>query len=154
MSDNHELIHMVNGPKPHLHSVWLYWGIFAALVFLTFMTVYLAKFDFGNMSIFVTLLIAGTKASLVFGVFMHLWFDSKFYSLMLTSTFFFLSLFLLFPLLDVESRNWVDAERDNFLPREEAVYQQKLEDPKALPMRPGLLKADEGELIFIEPGAH
>ena len=154
MSENHAYRHMVEGPKPHTHSVYLYWGVFAALVFLTFITVYLAKFDFGELSIVVTLLIAGTKACLVFAIFMHMAFDSKLYSLMLSMTLIFLGLFLLFPLLDVDSRDWVVPERDNFLPRNEMVYQNNLENPKALPMRPGLKKAEEDKLIFLEAGEH
>ena len=157
MSENHEehaYRHMVEGPHPHLHSVWLYWGIFALLVFLTVITVWLAKFDFGEMSIFVAMAVACTKASLVFCIFMHLWWDSKFYALILSTTMIFLGLFLLFPLLDVDSRDWVDPKRDNFIPRNEKKYEYQRANPEALPQRPGLKEADEGELIFIGPGHH
>ena len=85
---------------------------------------------------------------------MHMAFDSKLYSLMLSMTLIFLGLFLLFALLDVDSRDWVVPERDNFLPRNEMVYQNNLENPKALPMRPGLKKAEEDKLIFLEAGEH
>lgn len=146
--------HMVKGPKPHLHSVWLYWGVFFALVFFTVVTVSLAQYDFGKLNIIVTLLIASTKAILVMAVFMHLAFDNKFYAVIAATSLVFLSLFIGFPILDMNSRADLDAHNENYLPRDEAVYKHHLKDPNDLPLRPGLLEAAPDKLIFIGPGEH
>ncbi len=147
-------ITMVKGPKPHVHSVWLYWGVFAALVFLTVITVGLANYDFGKLNLVVTLLIASTKAILVMSIFMHLAFDSKFFAVIASTSLVFLSLFILFPLLDLGSRADLDSEQQNFLPRDEKVYQHELDMPKDLPLRPGLEEAKKADLIFVGPGEH
>lgn len=146
--------HMVQGPSPHTVSVWFYWGVFVLLLCLTVLTVYVATFDFGPMSTVVALLVASCKASLVCAFFMHLWFDNKFYTLILSSSLLFLSLFLLFPLLDEDSRAFVDPERENFLPREQQVFEYELKNPGALPLRPGLKEPNIADLIFSEPHKH
>lgn len=146
--------HLVRGPKPHLHSVWLYWGVFFALVFLTVVTVSLARYDFGKLNIIVTLLIASTKAILVMAIFMHLAFDNKFYAVIAATSLVFLSLFIGFPIMDMNSRADLDPHNENYLPRDEAVYKHYLKDPKDLPLRPGLQEADKAHLIFIGPGEH
>lgn len=147
-------IHKVKGPKPHLHSVWLYWSVFFALVMLTILTVFLAKFDFGKFNIIITFLIAGSKSLLVLGIFMHLAFDNKFFSLILGSSLIFLVLFILFPILDMASRSEVDNKISNFLPRDEKVLQHQQANPKALPLRPGLVEQPVEKLNFIPAGEH
>ena len=151
VNSEHQYKHMVKGPHAHVHPVGLYWTVFGLLVTLTILTVYLAGFDFGTFSVLVTLLIAGTKACLVMAVFMHLWYDNKFYALVVSVSLVFLSLFVLFPILDFESRDMVDAQRGNFGPRDEAVFQYKQENPDALPLRPGLVKPEKDKLVFEEP---
>ena len=146
--------HQVKGPVPHVHSVWLYWGVFFALVFLTILTVYLAKFDFGKFNVLVTFLIAGTKSLLVLSIFMHLAFDNKFFALILGASLIFLGLFLLFPILDMASRREVDPQISTFLPRDEKVLKHSQDKPKALPLRPGLLEAVPEKLNFTPAGEH
>jgi cytochrome c oxidase subunit IV len=147
-------INMVRGPIPHPHSVWLYWGIFLGLVILTAITVGLAQFDFGKLNLIVTLLIAGTKAILVMGFFMHLAFDNKFFAVIASTSLVFLALFILFPIFDLNTRADLDDKQANFLPRDERVYQHKTSKPEALPLRPGLQEAQKERLIFISPDAH
>lgn len=144
----------VPAPHPHILPLRVYLIVFGLLIGLTLLTVYLAGFDFGRFSVFMTLLIAGAKASLVFAVFMHLWFDSRFYALVISSSLVFLALFILFSLLDEDSRGFVDPVKRNFLPRDEKVYQYTLKNPDALPLRPGLLPPEKDKLIFVAPGHH
>jgi cytochrome c oxidase subunit 4 len=132
----HAYRHMVQGPQPHAHHVGLYWTVFGMLVVLTLLTVYLAEFDFGTMSVMVTLLIAGTKASLVLAVFMHLYFDNKFFALIVGVSLVFISLFILFPIIDMGSRDLVDPIRGDFVLRNEKVFDYESKNPGALPMRP------------------
>lgn len=145
---------MVQGPKPHPHSVWLYWAVFGALVCFTGITVWLAQFDFGKLNLVVTLMIAGTKAILVMAFFMHLAYDSKFFAVIASTSLVFLALFILFPMADLDTRADLDAEQLNFLPRDERVHKHTSDSPDALPLRPGLQEADKGKLIFIKPGEH
>jgi cytochrome c oxidase subunit 4 len=157
MQNSHDEVayrHMVRGPVPHVLPIWLYWVVFGALLGLTALTVFLADFDFGAFSIYMTLLIAGTKSALVLAVFMHLWFDSKFFSLVVGTSLIFLALFVIFPVIDLGSRGEVDPERDNFLPRDERVYEYELKHPNALPLRPGLVEAKESDLIWASPEGH
>lgn len=146
--------HLVRGPSPHLLPLWLYWLIFSILLFFTFVTVTLADYDLGSFSVFVTLLIAGTKASLVLAVFMHLWFDNKFFAMIVASSLVFLSLFILFPLLDFGSRDWLDKKKANFLPRNEQVYQFKQEHPDAPALMGGLKEIPDAELNHSAAGHH
>jgi len=145
--------HMVLGPKPHIQSVALYWIVFFALVSLTLLTVYLSHYDFGAWSVLVTLIIAGTKALLVMGFFMHLFFDNKFYALVASTSLIFLSIFILSSVLDFDSRSYVDEQDANFRLRDEKVYQRSL-NPENLPFRPGLSEPDKALLIDIGPGEH
>ncbi len=145
---------MVKGPKAHPHSVWLYWGVFFALVTLTVVTVAAAQYDFGNLNLIVAMIIAGTKACLVMGFFMHLAYDSKFFAVVAGTSLVFLALFILFPVYDLDSRADLDQQQTNFLPRDERVHKHQLDDPKALPLRPGLTDAQKDKLIFIGPGEH
>lgn len=147
-------IHMVTGPKPHAHPVWLYWGIFFTLVILTGLTVFLAGYDFGKLSVVVTLLIAGTKSMFVLGFFMHLAYDSKFFAVVISSSLIFLSLLILFCVLDVDSRAEVDPQTANFLPRDEKVFKYAKENPESLPLRPKLQEPDPKALIYAKPGEH
>lgn len=144
--------HLIQGPKPHhILPVSVYWGIFGLLLLLTVITVAVASYDFGSLSTVVALFVAAMKASLVCAIFMHLWFDSKFYTLILASSLLFLSLFLLFPLLDDSSRALIEPVRENFLPRDQLVYEYELQNPGSLPLRPGLKPAEKDKLIFIGP---
>lgn len=72
-----------------------YWQIFGALLLLTALTVAIAQVDLGSlgMNVFVGLLIACTKASLVGLFFMHLNHEkSLIYTILLYSAYFFLTL--------------------------------------------------------------
>jgi caa(3)-type oxidase subunit IV len=117
-------------------------------------TVFVAQYDFGELNVVIALLIAGTKAALVMGVFMHLAYDSKFFAVVISTAFAFLALFVLFPMADLDSRADLDREQKNFLPRDERIYKEHLEHPDALPLRPGLQQADPKKLIFGGPGKH
>jgi cytochrome c oxidase subunit 4 len=145
-------IHKVVGPEPHILPVRVYWIVFGCLLALTALTVYVAEFDFGTMSTAVALLVASTKATLVLAVFMHLWFDNKFFTLVFATTMVFLSLFVLFCVMDEGSRSLIDPQRSNFLPRDEKVLQYDTEHPGALPLRPGLKEPVKDDLIFEGPG--
>ena len=72
--DAHAHAHDVVHADDHRPNVKLYLGVFAALMVLTALTVFVSKFHLPRpQAIALGLLIACTKASLVGAVFMHLW---------------------------------------------------------------------------------
>jgi cytochrome c oxidase subunit 4 len=71
-----------------------------ALLVLTVVTVWVAKFDFGNINIWVALAIAAAKASLVVLFFMHLRYDRPFNSVVFVASLAFVTLFISFALTD------------------------------------------------------
>ncbi len=88
----------------HTASNAFYWGVFGALIFLTFLTVKVSYYDFGSANIVIALLIATMKGSLVAAFFMHLRHDKLFNTLALLSAFLFLSVFILLTYDDVGYR--------------------------------------------------
>ena len=75
-------------------------NIFALLMVFTFLTVAATWVDLGKLNILIALGIAVIKAVLVCLYFMHLRYDSPFYSLVLAGAIFFVGLFMGFALID------------------------------------------------------
>ncbi|TWU23868.1 hypothetical protein Pla52o_17910 [Novipirellula galeiformis] len=75
-------------------------GVFAALVFLTIVTVAQASFDLGSYDILIVMAIATIKASLVVLFFMHVLYDKPFNAVVFISAFVFLAIFIIFTLND------------------------------------------------------
>ncbi len=71
-----------------------------ALLALTAITVWAASIDFGAGNIFVAMIIAGVKASLVVLFFMHLFWDRPFHSFVFVTSICFVVLFIAFALTD------------------------------------------------------
>lgn len=92
MSESNGHVHVV--PPRILLGVW------AALLFLTIVTVAVTWVDLGALNIWVALGIATVKALLVALFFMHLKYDKPFNSIVLVSSLFFVALFLGLALLD------------------------------------------------------
>jgi cytochrome c oxidase subunit IV len=78
-------------------------GIYGLLLVFTAITVAVSLLDLGDGNIWVALLIAFIKASLVAMFFMHLRWDSPFNGLILMAAFFFVALFIGLALLDSTS---------------------------------------------------
>lgn len=128
----------VPAPIPHVLPLSLYWGIFGALIILTFVTVAVAQVDLGPFALAVAMIVASIKATLVAAVFMHLWFDSKLNLVVFIATLLFLAIFITLTAFDVLTRDEVDPMRRNYLPRDEAVQQYYEQNPGAGPLRPRL----------------
>jgi cytochrome c oxidase subunit 4 len=96
---------MAHGTHEH-HFIPLktYWTVFAALIFLTIITVAAAQIDFGAMNALVAFGIASVKASLVLGIFMHLKYDNMMNRVIIGSGVFFLLLFWFFSIIDIVTR--------------------------------------------------
>jgi cytochrome c oxidase subunit IV len=91
------------GDFAHPASIRMLLTIFVILVILTLLTVYQSTFEMGAMEIWLSLLIATVKASLVILFFMHLLWDKPFNAILFISSIIFVSLFLGFTLLDADA---------------------------------------------------
>lgn len=83
--------------------VWQLLAVFFALIVLTFLTVYQATFDLGNLELGLSLFIATIKATLVILFFMHMIHDKPLNAIVFLSSFIFVALFLGFTLMDAHS---------------------------------------------------
>ncbi|HVJ81085.1 MAG TPA: cytochrome C oxidase subunit IV family protein [Planctomycetia bacterium] len=104
-----------HGEMGHVSTPQQLLAVFAALIVLTFITVWISRgpYDFGWISLPVALFVATIKAGLVMAFFMHLRHDRPFNILAFCSGYLFLALFLWFVLLD------------------SSQYQQEIRDYKA-----------------------
>ena len=88
----------------HVSSAAQFLNVLIALLFLTFITVFVAQFDFGGANMLIAMAIASVKASLVIMFFMHLKYDTAINKIMFLSSFLFLSLLFIFTLADRATR--------------------------------------------------
>jgi cytochrome c oxidase subunit 4 len=88
----------------HILSIKFLTAIFAALIFLTAVTVISTRVDFGYLKVVVALILATTKALLVILYFMHLRYESRFLKLIVFMCFFILAIFIGMTFLDVAYR--------------------------------------------------
>jgi caa(3)-type oxidase subunit IV len=92
----HDVVH-ADHERP---DIKLYLGVFAALMVLTGLTVFVSKFHLPRpQAIALGLLIACTKASLVGAVFMHLWGEKRMIHKFLYTAGFF-GMLMLIPMID------------------------------------------------------
>jgi cytochrome c oxidase subunit IV len=93
----------------HVHpsSSRIYLVVLGLLLCLTAVTVGAAYVNFGSFNLVIAVLIATVKATLVALFFMHLRHDPPINAIIFVSSLIFLSLLLLFPLVDIQSRDRV-----------------------------------------------
>jgi cytochrome c oxidase subunit 4 len=92
-------------------------GVYGLLLLCTVITVAVSRIDLGDANIWVALLIAFIKGSLVVMYFMHLRWDSPFNGLVLMAALFFVALFIGLALLDSTSYQPVIKPTPMSLPR-------------------------------------
>lgn len=78
--------------------------VLVALFILTAVTVGVSRFDFGALNVWVSLLIASAKASLVLWFFMHMKFERRLIKISFLSTMFFLGIMISFIFWDIAFR--------------------------------------------------
>jgi len=88
----------------HISPKSMYYGIFAALMVLTVVTVAVATINLGSLNFPVAIGIAITKATLVILFFMHAKYSSKLTKLFVGTAFFFLFILLALTMTDFMSR--------------------------------------------------
>ena len=93
-----------HGDEPHVLPLSVYFGVWAALVVLTVITVAVSRFDFGSANTVIAMFVATIKGSLVALFFMHLWEQRKVYRFVLLGSTVFVLLLMTFVLTDVHTR--------------------------------------------------
>ena len=149
--------HHPNDGRVHVHiaPARFYWGIFAALVCLTIITVYVSYFDFGSANTVIAVIIATIKAGLVATFFMHLRHDKLFHTVAFISAFFFLAIFLTLTAEDLWKRGEVDDAygTKTFLPTGE-VAPGGMPAPAAEPSASAVPVGDERQGPKTPPPGH
>lgn len=84
----------------HIVPVWLLLAVGVSLMILTGVTVWVRYIDLGSANLFVAMVIASIKASLVLLFFMHLKWDRPFNAVIFIAALAFVSLFVSFALMD------------------------------------------------------
>lgn len=84
----------------HVVPLWILISVFAALMFLTWLTVEAVKYDFGKLNLWIALGIAAVKALLVSLIFMHLWWDRPFNNVVFLGSIVFTVLLIAITLID------------------------------------------------------
>jgi len=103
--------------KHHVVPLRIYFMVWVGLLFLTFLTVRVSYFDFGQGNLIVAIAIATAKASLVALFFMGLKWDDHFNGLILLAALTFLGIFFVLTLADTTERGRVDpVERNEIVP--------------------------------------
>jgi cytochrome c oxidase subunit 4 len=85
----------------------VYYAVFAALMVLTGLTVWVAYLDLGFMNTAMALGIAVTKATLVVLYFMHVRYGTRLTWVVVSSGFFWLGILIVLGLSDYLSRGWI-----------------------------------------------
>ena len=100
----------------HITPLKVYWTVFAALMVLTVVTIAVSVgptmlgLSLGGYAIWVALLVATVKATLVATFFMHLKYDERFNTLIFVSCLFFMGIFFAFTMMDVGTRAVANQE--------------------------------------------
>jgi cytochrome c oxidase subunit IV len=92
----------------HVHPAGTYVKIFAALVFLTLVTVGLSRVHLGDWNFFIAVAVATIKASLVAMFFMHLKDDNRFNVLIFVGSLLFMGVFFVYTMNDTQHRGQWD----------------------------------------------
>jgi len=95
--------HPANDAHPegaHVVPLWLLGGVLAALLALTVLTVAVTWVDLGRLNIWIAILVAAVKATLVALYFMHLRWDRPFNGVILLISLVLVVLFVGFALRD------------------------------------------------------
>ena len=102
MSESHEAHH-------HIVPIPVYLTIFATLLVMTGLTIWVSFQNWGDYNIVIALAIAAFKGTLVVWFFMHVKFASKLTQLATVLGFVWLSILIGFVYSDVATRDWVGA---------------------------------------------
>ena len=104
MADSHE--YSDHAPTHHVTALPVYFGIFAALMILTAVTVAVSRVDLGSLNTPIALAIAVIKATLVILFFMHVIHSTRLTWVVIISSFMWLALLFVLTFADYLTRGW------------------------------------------------
>lgn len=107
---NGKLVENPHEDHHHVSPIWVFTIVFVALLCLTILTYVVSFLGLGAASLPVAMTVAGVKASLVIGFFMHLKYEDRFYSFIFASTFLFVAIFFGFVLFDMSTTDDLNEE--------------------------------------------
>jgi cytochrome c oxidase subunit 4 len=87
----------------------IYFGVFATLIILTFVTIEVAMIDLGEINTVAALTIAVCKATLVILYFMHVRYSSRLTWIVVGCGFFWLVIMIALTMSDYLSRAWIQT---------------------------------------------
>ena len=87
----------------------VYYAIFAALMLLTAVTVFIARIHLGVLNTAIAMAVAVTKATLVVLYFMHVRYSSQLTKIFVASGFIWLVILLVLTMSDFWSREWIPS---------------------------------------------
>lgn len=93
--------------RQHVIPIGVYVGIWAILMFLTGLTVFVSFIELHDWNIVLALVIATIKGTLVVLFFMHLFYSSKLTKVTVIAALFFLFLLLSLSMTDYLTRGWL-----------------------------------------------
>lgn len=93
--------------EPHITSYFQHGVILVALLFLTFVTIFVAELNLGTISIAVALFVASVKGFLVLTYFMHLKYEKLLFRLITGMAFLLFAMVLVITFLDYGLRGIV-----------------------------------------------
>ena len=93
--------------RQHVIPIGVYVGIWAILMFLTGLTVFVSFIELHDWNIVLALTIATIKGTLVVLFFMHLFYSSKLTKVTVIAALFFLFLLLSLSMTDYLTRDWL-----------------------------------------------
>lgn len=117
----------------HILPLRVYLMVGATLLALTFVTVYVSTFDFGEWNLIVAMVIAAIKALLVAFFFMHLFYDSKVYFSIFVGALIFLAIFIVFTMFDTQTRGQVNFEQEKPINPNAVIYRDTSVVPAVKP---------------------
>ena len=125
-SHGHDEVVVDHTHHAHPASAGLFFGVYAALLFLTFVTVAIAEpvsgLALGSASMLIAMLVASVKAALVMAIFMHLKWDTAMNNIAFLGSLIFLSLLFLFTIADVATRGEADPAASTPAEYQEPVF--------------------------------
>ncbi len=96
-----------HAPKHDVMGLPIYFGVFLALIVLTFLTVLVSRYDLGLLNTPIALGIAVVKAALVVLFFMHVIHSSRLTWVVIISSFLWLGVLFVLTLADYLTRGWL-----------------------------------------------
>lgn len=111
-------------PTTHITPLRIYLSVGVGLLLLTGFTVWVATLNFGPWNMVIAMTIAVFKGTLVALFFMHLFYDSKLYSVIFFSALLFLAVFIILIMFDTQGRGRIYQESENPIRSYAEIYDE------------------------------